>query len=330
MFGDFKVKDPAQGRRTFKCWVVAYTCMATKAVSLLACPGCSTEVFLNTHRFFVGIFGQPRLIYTDHAPSLIKAANSQDWAEIARAVGETGTEWRLTAKGCSWRNGQAERVIRAARHTLHHVLTRGMLVDFHAFSSILSTTAAILNSRPLTVRTTPDGDFLAISPRDILLGRAARSARQLDGLVDSLGLRGEEETVREVQDEQAKIVDMWRHKWLSQAFVDMVPRSKWKTTSRNLRVGDIGHVRYENKFGPEAWRIARVAKVQNSQDGLVRTIEVAFRPRHTSDRSKPYQSKPEVHLEIGVQRFAVLLPVEEQEETKASGDLPDASEMTLN
>ena len=283
-----------------------------KLSSLLACLRCSTEVFLTTHRFFTGIFGRPRLIYTDHAPSLIKAAGSHDWAEIAQAVGKLGTEWCLTAKGCSWRNGQAERVIHAARHTLSHVLTQGCLVDFHQLSSILSTTAAILNSRPLTVRTTPDGDFSAISPQDILLGRAGRSAKQLDDKVESVIKHEEDENLLEVDDEQARIVDAWRHKWLAQAFVDMVPRSKWKLSSRNLQVGDIGHVRYENKYGPDAWRIASVVKTELGEDGLVRTVEVAFRPRHVSDWGKPYRSKEAVSLEIGVQRCAVLLPVEEQ------------------
>ena len=49
LFGPFQVKDPANGRRSFKCWVVAYSCLATKAVSLQPCPGYSTSVFLDTH-----------------------------------------------------------------------------------------------------------------------------------------------------------------------------------------------------------------------------------------------------------------------------------------
>ena len=39
LFGPFWVKDPAKGRRRFKCWVVAYICMGAKAVCLLPCPG---------------------------------------------------------------------------------------------------------------------------------------------------------------------------------------------------------------------------------------------------------------------------------------------------
>ena len=92
----------ARGRISFKCWVVVYVCMSSKAVLLLPCPGYDTEVFLTMHKHFTGIYGQPKVIYTDHAPSLVKAAESYNWDKIASAVEAGGTEWRLTAKGCSW------------------------------------------------------------------------------------------------------------------------------------------------------------------------------------------------------------------------------------
>ena len=93
LFGHFYVKDPANGRRSFKCWVVAYVCLAVKAICLLPCPGYSTHSFLTTHRFFCGLYGRPKLLYTDHAPSLVRAKESHDWEAIAKAVGGQGTEW---------------------------------------------------------------------------------------------------------------------------------------------------------------------------------------------------------------------------------------------
>ena len=51
------------------------------------------------------LYGRPKILYTDHAPSLIKAAETPNWDEISNQVGAQGTDWRLTAKGCLWRNG---------------------------------------------------------------------------------------------------------------------------------------------------------------------------------------------------------------------------------
>ena len=108
LFGPFPMKDPAKGCRTFKCWVVAYICLAVNAVCLLPCPGYGTEDSMATHCWFLGIYGCPSLVYSDQAPSIIKAKNTQDWAQIADEIGAQGTDWKLTAKGCSWRNGLAE------------------------------------------------------------------------------------------------------------------------------------------------------------------------------------------------------------------------------
>ena len=67
LFGPFQVKDVAAGRRSFLCWVIAFSCMCSKAVALLPCPGYDTAVFLTTFRYFVGIYGRPRVVYSDHA-----------------------------------------------------------------------------------------------------------------------------------------------------------------------------------------------------------------------------------------------------------------------
>ena len=61
------------------------------------------------------------------------------------------------------------------------------------------------------------------------------------------------------------------------------------------------------------WRLARIQEVKVDDDGRVRTIIVSFRPRHAADKDKDYVSKTPKTLQIGVQRFAVLLAKEEQE-----------------
>ena len=254
LFGPFWVKDPAKGRRRFKCWVVSYVCMGAKAVCLLPCPGYGTEAFLTTHRFFTGLFGRPKVIYTDHAPSLIKAAETPDWAEIGTMVGAQGTEWRLMAKGCSWRNGLAERVIHAARHTLSNQLQLGETLDFHQFGAVLAVVGVIINSHPLSLRVSPEGDYHALAPRDILFGWASHTMDAVDKAVGFTLDMDQDRALQEMGNDQAKIVRAWREKWVESVFPDMVARPKWRSASRNLRVGDLGHLKY-----PSQGRTGRLA-----------------------------------------------------------------------
>ena len=331
LFGPFWVKDAAKGRRRFKCWVVSYVCMGAKAVCMLPCPGYGTAEFLTTHRFFTGLYGRPKVVYTDHAPSLIKAAETPDWAEIGAKVGEQGTEWRLTAKGCSWRNGLAERVIRAARHSLSHELRLGETLDFHQFGSVLAVISAILNARPLSVRVSADGEYHALAPRDVLFGRASRSLNSTTRAIDFALDLDQDSVLASMCDQQAKIVEAWRAKWKEAVFPDMVARPKWRSAVRNLQPGDIGHVRYQKAVGQHEWRLAMVETAEPDDDGTVRTVVVAFRPRHKKDTGKPYVSKTAQRLEIGVQRFAVLMAQDEMKTVELQDQLdPRSSEMTEN
>ena len=164
--------------------------------------------------------------------------------------------------------------------------------------------------------------------------------------MDQLGDLEDDENLDKVEDKQARIVSEWRKKWIVQVFPDLVPRSKWKQEVRNLQVGDIGLLKYEQKLGPDSWRLARISRADSDDDGRVRTVRVEFRPRHVRDRLKPYKTKTPLFMDIGVQRFAVMLPQEEQgaqeaelsegengsptEGIKANTQIPEASEMTLN
>ena len=79
-----------------------------------------------------------------------------------------------------------------------------------------------------------------------------------------------------------------------------------------------------------------VETVHPDAEGLVRTVTVAFRPRHKRDTGKPYVTKTAQHMTIGVQRFAVLMSVEEMGGLENKPDSKDssvdqlASEMTEN
>ena len=155
--------------------------------------------------------------------------------------------------------------------------------------------------------------------------------------LDRLQCFEDDQNLDRVSDAQAKIITEWRRKWMAQVFPDLVPRTKWRQAERNLQVGDIGLLRYEKQLGPNSWRLARITQASPDNDGLVRTIRVEFRPRHKKDVGKDYRSKLPQFMDIGVQRFAVVLPLEEQGDAAVlprrdgeEEELPEESEMTLN
>ena len=223
-------------------------------------------------------------------------------------------------------NGLAERVIRAARHTLANELRQGETLDFHEFGAVLAVVSSVMNARPLSVRVSTEGEFHVLAPRDVLFGRAGKSVNQSTRRIDFTLDLDQDEALHEMGQQQSRIVEQWKAKWKEQVFPDMVARPKWRSAFRNLQAGDIGHVRYPRKVGEDEWRIARVEEATPDDDKVVRTVTVSFRPRHVKDNPKPYKTKTPYTLVIGAQRFAVLLPKEEIEASHVS----QLSETTLN
>ena len=134
----------------------------------------------------------------------------------------------------------------------------------------------------------------------ILLGRACKSRKQLETDLDTAMGMEDDMRLEDIEEHQGQIVFEWRRKWLAAVIPDMVPRTKWKSTERNIRVGDLGHIQYEQKLGAHTWRVARVVQVKMGEDNVVQTI-VSFRPRHITDMGKRYVSKRPETMEIGVQ-----------------------------
>ena len=77
-FGPFSMKDLAKGRRTLKCWGVVYTCLASRAVALYACPGYDTDSFLATKTKFTSVYGEPEICYTNHGAGASKLGGLQE------------------------------------------------------------------------------------------------------------------------------------------------------------------------------------------------------------------------------------------------------------
>lgn len=177
--------------------------------------------------------------------------------------------------------------------------------------------ANILNSKPIAIRASPEGSYLSISPNDILLGRASTDKTQEDWKEE----QQPDESILATWTLQQQVVQAWWAHWTTHYWPQLVPRTKWQKTHRSLQVGHVCHLQYKSKFSPPKYRLCRVTAILPNEDGVVRTVEVSMRPRHKADLHKTYISKDPNVIKTGVQRLAVLLPVEEQGE--ATQDLSE-------
>ena len=155
-------------------------------------------------------------------------------------------------------------------------------------------------------------DFHAITPNDLLLQRSKNvvPGPEFD----------ENESLTRRQQFMVELEECWWNQWIIQVLPFLVPFKKWRVEHRSLRVGDIVLVQYQKKLGKGEYRLARVTKVHPDHNNVVRTVTVGMRRRNTREPALPYIPGPLVEMELGVQRLAVISPVEEQENGDSGTD----------
>ena len=108
--------------------------------------------------------------------------------------------------------------------------------------------------------------------------------------------------------------DTWWRIWFSQVWDSLFPRQNWKEPSNNLQVGDICLKGWNTKLGKGKYVLCRVTDVEVDENGLVRTVTVASRPRDSRDPSLPYRAKELFEERIPVQRLVLICKNENVEE----------------
>ena len=91
----------------------------------------------------------------------------------------------------------------------------------------------------------------------------------------------------------------------------LVPYKRWKTEHRSLQPRDIVLVLYDKKIGTGDYRLGRILKTFPDAHGIVRTVVVGMRRRSKEKPTEYVPGKLEEHV-LGIQRVAVICPVEEQ------------------
>ena len=178
------------------------------------------------------------------------------------------------------------------------------------FGHCLQLFSNILNHRPLTIRAATEEQFYAITPADLLLGRATdqpEDTREPD-------FKEQEEEIFRKLPIQEQVVWEWWLEWTRLCFPSLMPRTKWKRDEQNARIGDTPLLKFSSKFAAPSFRLCRVSGVKEDEEGVVRTCKITMRPQRKGESGRTaYKYKKPSPFKVGVQRLAIILPVKEQE-----------------
>ena len=111
---------------------------------------------------------------------------------------------------------------------------------------------------------------------------------------------------------QTVVEDFWE-KWVQLYAPTLIVRRKWHVNTRNLRPGDVVIVADKNVLRGGDYRLGLVKEVFPDEDGKVRRVLVQYKNFRVGKDRSCYGISESVTVSQSVQRLALLVPVEEDE-----------------
>ena len=289
--GPFLVK--MNGRANHKVWVTIFTCCVTRAVHVEIVYRMDADALINAITRFSSRRPGVSSFLSDRGTNLIGAEavlrkEMENWRnKSANRLLEKGLMWTFIPAGTPHFGGVHERMVGLLKRHLTSA-TRGDVLHVDTFNTIVIEIEGILNRRPLTPMSTDPDDTEVITPAHILYPAtfSHSSATIIPKDPDS------DSDMRSAwRQAQSRINAFWKV-WSTEYLALLHPRSKWRSTKRDLKEGDLV-ILVDESVKRHEWRMARVVSTEGSGNHVRRaTVKRNDGKLLLKDRTKL------VHLEV--------------------------------
>ncbi|XP_059217426.1 uncharacterized protein LOC131994659 [Stomoxys calcitrans] len=272
--GPFDLKSSALRRAPLlKGYVSIFVCFSTKAVHLEPCSELSTAAFEAAFSRFVGRRGLPRKVVSDNGRNFVGASRKMlrefrsfiqvAASDIAERYSTQGFEWQFIPPHAPHMGGLWESAVKCFKHHFRRV-AGAHLFTFEQFATLLARIEGVLNSRPISAVSEDPNDLTALTPGHFLKGAPIMSFPE--------PLAGDISVVNRWVKLKA-IHHQFAIRWKEEYLRTLQKRYKWKTTSPNVKVGDLVVV-MDDLLPPSDWRLGRVSKTYSGSDRNTRIADV--------------------------------------------------------
>ena len=285
-FGPFLVKE---GRKELKPYGVIFTCFTSRAIHLEVANSLDTASFINSLRRFLSLRGPIRQLRSDRGTNFMsadrelqEAISEMDDQQISNFLLEEGCDFfkfKPNVPSASHMGGVWERQIRTVRNVLTRLLQQlGSQLDDESLRTVFCEVTAIVNSRPWSVESLNDPlSDLPLTPNHLLTMKSKVLLPPPGKFVKpDLYVRKRWQRIQYVANE---FWNRWRKEYLS----NLQSRSKWVTSSRNMKVGDIVLIKDDNSSRNQ-WKLGLVTVAEPDDDGLVRKVSLKTRSSSVNEK----------------------------------------------
>ena len=280
--GPFSVKDSSG--KLQKTYVALFVCFSTKAVHMETVTTLTKEDCLHAIKRFTARRGLPENIYSDNSRTFIgtrgeiefrKLLMDREFKELVDAF-TTGHQinWLTIPPRTPHFGGLWESAIKSMkRHFYRTVGTTKM--SFENFTTLITQIEAILNSRPLTAPSSDANDPSALTPAHFLIGRPLTALPE-PSQEDNRTLNRRFKSINNI------VRQFWK-KWSVDYLTTLQHRPKWQDNKQQHAVNDIVIIKEDNT-PPMLWPLARITKIFDGNDKIVRVVQVRTQTLHTTSK----------------------------------------------
>ena len=274
----------------YKSYILIFTCTASRGVHFEATNSLNSNDFCLALDRFVSERGAPDLLVSDNAKTFETASKKLRTISKDKLVNNTlnqhRMEWQFYTEKAPWMGGFIERVVGLFKRHFQKVV-RANLLSFEEFRTVVKSSQAVINSRPLTYLCEGLNEGIPLTPSMLIHGF---TITDLPSYCDKL--RSDNDTSNELKlSERYKKIEKAKSSfwniYSTQYLTELMERhTRWKkgkTDFRVPKVGDVCLLRKE-KMPRNRWPLAIIERVDiSTRDNQIRTVGV----RTLNDKGKP-------------------------------------------
>ena len=178
--GPFITKQ-GRGKSRIKRYLCVFTCMTTRAVHLEVAYSMDTNSFLNTLSRFTSRRGVPKTMISDNGTNFVGCVSElkelyskMDKTKITREAAVQKIDWKFISPNAPHFGGVHESIVKCAKKALYKILGNADITDEELVTAVTNV-EALINSRPLTYRSSNPRDNVVLTPNHFLIGQVGRN-----------------------------------------------------------------------------------------------------------------------------------------------------------
>ena len=276
----------------YKSYILIFTCTSSRGVHFEATNSLNSGDFNLAINRFTSERGRPDLLISDNAKTFETASKkfkalSKD-KHVTANLNQQRMQWHFYTEKAPWMGGFIERVVGLFKQHFHKI-ARTNLLSFEEFRTVVKSSQAVINSRPLTYLCEGLDEGIPLTPSMLIHGYNITDLPAYSNVkLDSDGSKKSNEfTLGEryavLERAKSSFWNIWSTHYLTELNNRHMRLKKSKNNLRIPKVGDVCLLRKE-KIPRNKWPLARIERIDiSSRDKQVRTVGI----RTINENGKP-------------------------------------------